>query len=434
MRGGHYSLPGQVRPRNSGRSGAWITFVGYPGEEPILDAQTVPRASFAHGGLNDGAFQIENIAYVRVANLTVTNSPDAGFTVRDSHHIDLINNSTIGTSSSGIAVWDTNHDDKGTEHIRILGNTITRATIWDLAPPGVQRRSEPPHEALSVGGAVDFEVAYNHVYDSDKEGIDIKETSRHGKVHHNLVQNVARQGIYVDAWFGGISDVEIFSNVVHDCHGAGLVLSAENGTFVERINIHNNLIFDNDGSGLFFSRWGADHQRKDIQVSENVFFHNGYGAPHAGQTYYWLTGGLYLLSTNLNNLSIENNIFSDNKGFQIAYSDLYLKGGRTWQMAKKSQQIKVDSNLIDGPNTVDIPIESGGEPADRLNIYAANGDHPIFGDPLFRDPADEDFSLRRGSPAADLAAEVNTVSSPSGLWWKSDFPPRLAGIPLNRAE
>ena len=79
------------------------------------------------------------------------------------------------------------------------------------------RRGEPPHEALSIGGAVNFEVAYNHVYDSDKEGIDIKETSKRGKVHHNFVHNVDRQGFYVDAWFGEISDIEIFSNVIHDC-------------------------------------------------------------------------------------------------------------------------------------------------------------------------------------------------------------------------
>jgi hypothetical protein len=238
----------------------------------------------------------------------------------------------------------------------------------------------------------------------------------------------------VDAWFGGISDVEIFSNVVHDCHGAGLVLSVENGTSVERIHIHNNLIFDNDGSGLFFSRWGTDHQRKDIQVSKNVFFHNGYGTPSEGQAYYWLTGGLYLLSTNLNNLSIEKNIFSENKGFQIGHSQLYNGGGSTWQMAKESQKIRIDSNLIDGRNVQNSPIESGGEPSDRVNIYAVNGDHPIFGDPLFKDPANEDFSLRRGSPAAGLTAKVTTAGSPSGLWWKSDFPPRLVGIRLNRAE
>src|ERR1035437_7682469 len=129
IRGGHYILPAQVRPRNSGRPNAWITFIGYPGEKPVLDAQNVQRASFSQGPLNEGAFQIENVSYIRVANLTVINSPDAGFTVRDSSHIDLINNSAKGTASSGIAVWDTNHDDKGTEHIRIIGNTITKATI-----------------------------------------------------------------------------------------------------------------------------------------------------------------------------------------------------------------------------------------------------------------------------------------------------------------
>src|SRR6266480_1319656 len=92
IRGGHYVLAGQVRPRNSGRSGAWITFIGYPGEEAILDAQRVERASFAHGILNEGAFQIENVSYVRVGNLAVINSPHAGFTIRDSNHVDLINN------------------------------------------------------------------------------------------------------------------------------------------------------------------------------------------------------------------------------------------------------------------------------------------------------------------------------------------------------
>ena len=256
IRGGHYILAAQVRPRNSGRPDAWIAFVGYPGERPIIDGQSVQRTSFAHGSLNEGLFQLENVSYIRVANLSVINSHDAGITVRDSNHIDVINNSTEVTTSSGIAVWDTNHDDSGTDHIRILGNTIRRATSWDLVPSDVPRNRQLSHEALSIGGAVDFEVAYNLVYDSDKEGIDIKETSKRGKVHHNLVHHVARQGIYVDAWFGELNDVEIFSNVVHDCHGAGLVLSAENGKSVDKVDIHNNLIFNNDGSGLLIFALG----------------------------------------------------------------------------------------------------------------------------------------------------------------------------------
>ena len=194
IRGGHYLLKAQVRPRNSGRSDAWITFLGYPGEQPILDAEQIPLPPLAQRLLNTGAFQIEGISYVRVAHLTIINSHDAGITIRDSSDIELINNTTRGTFSSGIAVWDTNHDDHGTERIRVIGNTISRATTWDFAPADTPRRGEPPHEALSIGGAVDFEVAYNHVLDSDKEGIVIKETSKRGKVYHNLIERCCETG------------------------------------------------------------------------------------------------------------------------------------------------------------------------------------------------------------------------------------------------
>jgi hypothetical protein len=409
--------------------------VGYPGEEPIFDADNV-EISKSQGALNNGAFQIEGVSHIRVANLTLINSHDAGFTIRDSSNIDLMNNSTRGTFSSGIGVWDTNHDDKGTEHIRIIGNTITKATTWDLAPSNLPRRGEPPHEALSIGGAVDFEVAYNHVYGSSKEGIDIKETSKRGKVHHNLVHNVDRQGIYIDAWFGGIRNVEIFSNVIYGCRGAGLVLSVESGSSVDEVSIHHNLIFNNDGSGLFFSRWGVDNPRRNIKIFRNVFYHNGYGPPSAGQRYYWLTGGLYLYSTNVHGISIRNNIFSDNRGFQIGYSDLFLRDGRSWQAVLRKQDIQIAGNLIDGRTTIDTPIRGGGAPSDSVDIYAINGERAVFGDPLFNDPANQDFTLRHDSPIAakHTAAGVNPRGSPSGLWWKRDFPPRLVLTRFDRSK
>ena len=49
VRGGQYLLSAQVRPRNSGRPDAWITFIGYPGEEPILDAQSIPQPPLPNG-------------------------------------------------------------------------------------------------------------------------------------------------------------------------------------------------------------------------------------------------------------------------------------------------------------------------------------------------------------------------------------------------
>jgi Right handed beta helix region len=432
VRGGRYVLSAQVRLRKSGRTDAWITFAGYPGEQPVLDAQLVPHSALAQNGLDNGAFQIEGVSYVKVANFAVVNSHDAGITVRDSSHIDIINNSTKGTFSSGIAVWDTKHNGQASQHIRILGNTVTKATSWELAS-SEPRRGDAPHEAISIAGAVDFEVAYNHVYDSDKEGIDIKETSKRGKVHHNLVHNILRQGIYVDAWFGDISGIEISSNVVRDCHGAGLVLSVENGKSVEHVNIHNNLIFNNDGSGLYFSRWGVNGPRRNIKVHDNVFYHNGYGPPAAGQTYYWMTGGLYLYSTSVHAISIANNIFSENRGFQIGYSDLFLKEFRSWPAAAVANGIEIVGNLIHSRNTVDMPIESGGNPPDQVKIYAVDGDRAIFGDPLFREPAEEDFTLRPGSPAVAglIAAGPYTPGSRLKLWWKRNFPPELFYTGLN---
>ena len=169
-------------------------------------------------------------------------------------------------------------------------------------------------------------------------------------------------------------------------------------------------------------------------IANNVFYHNGYGTPSAGQTYYWLTGGLYLYSTNLQNIAIEKNVFSDNRGFQIGYSDLYLRDGRSWQEAEQSKHIEIDGNLIDGPNPIGSPIESGGQPADQVQIYAVNGDRPILGSPLFNDPTNQDFAIPRASPAVALAAGVETKASLPGQWWKSQFPPELIRLRIGRSK
>jgi parallel beta-helix repeat protein len=126
IRGGLYALRSQVRSRHSGRPGAWIEFVGYPGESAVLDAAALQRSSPT--ALSNGALQIEGVSFIRVTNLTVINSHDAGFTIRDSSDIDLINNTTRGTFSSGIAVWDTDHQRTTTKNIRILARDLDPAS------------------------------------------------------------------------------------------------------------------------------------------------------------------------------------------------------------------------------------------------------------------------------------------------------------------
>ncbi len=424
IHGGHYTLPAQIQVRNSGRPDGWIVFAGYPGEKPILDARTVARSSMFHGqpviqGFDNGAFQIEGVSYIRIENLSLIHSQDAGFTIRDSSNIDLVNNTTSDTFSSGIAAWDTDHQGKTTRNIRVIGNKIEKPTSWDAASPDEARSGVAPQEALSVAGAIDFEVAYNEIYDSDEGGIDIKETSKQGKVHHNFVHDVGL-GIYVDAWFGTLSEVEIFSNVVERCKTAGIALSVEQGKSISDIDIHHNLVFNNLGSGLYFSRWGANNERSNIQVRNNTFYRNGYGPPKDHQELYWMTGGLYLYSSNLQNITIKNNIFSKNRAFQIGYSELYLRDSQTWQRAAREKNIVITTNLIDPIDATASPIESAGAPIDRVKIYPINGEHPIFGDPKFNDVTAENFSLQSASPAAlgGIAIGVYPSGSKPNLWWK----------------
>jgi hypothetical protein len=429
VRGGEYSLMNQVKPRASGFPDAWIEYVGAPREKVVLDAQHIARPSPT--ALSNGAFQIEGVSYIRVANLTVVNSHDAGFTIRDASHVELINNHTEETFSSGIAVWDTSHRRSTAHNIRIIANTVRRANIWHMAPPDELSRSEPPHEAISVGGAIDFEIAYNLVEDSDKEGIDIKETSSKGIVHNNVVRRMHRQGIYVDAWFGDLDQIEISSNVVAECHGAGIAISAENGPSVTGVVVSRNLVFANDGSGLYFSRWGANNPRLNIKVLSNIFYRNGYGPPAPGQQYYWQTGGIYLYSDNLRDVVIDHNILSGNRGFQIGYSELFLRWYKSWREAAQQKHIHVLYNILYSVG-LSATIQSGGDPPDRVIIHATAGEASCFGDLGFAGATTQDFVMRRRSTRLACGAGAFRYWAREAYWWKQKFPPLLVG--QNREE
>ncbi len=422
VRGGLYALPRQVLPANSGRQDAWITYRAYPGEEPVLDAAAIDNDPPGHFSHDAGSFNIERKAYIRVIGLTVQNSHQAGFMVRDSQHIELINNTTDTTFSPGIGVWRTHGTDGITAHIKILGNTVTNANTWAMLPKGYVREGEPPHEAISIAGARHFEVAYNHVYDCDKEGIDVKETSAHGRVHHNYIHHLDRQGLYVDSWFGVLEDVEVDHNVVHDCRGAGMAISVEGGHEARNVHIHHNLLHNNRGTGILFGRWGGDGLRTGIYIYNNTVHHNGYGPANPPTPYHWITGGLYLFSANLRNVEIRDNIISDNKGFQIGYSDRYLQEGDDIAAILAQKQISITHNLIYDANNVTYPIRAGWTD-NFADIYAFNGDDALTGAPLFVSSAEGNFYLQADSPGSDTGAFP--VGTPVDFWWKEDFPPKF---------
>jgi hypothetical protein len=298
---GTWTLESIVVISLKGNADAWITIRGEEGGKVILDGINVNIQNTGKYPNNNGLIQVENAACIRLQNIHVRNSHRSGINIEESRHIDVFNCISENSLSPGIAAW------QRCEHIRVFGNTVINANNMKMSWTPY-RGSEAPHEAISMAGPHHFEVAWNHVYDCRKEGIDVKETASFGLVHHNYIHHLDRQGLYIDGWFGQLQDIEMYHNVVHNCE-AGIAISSEEGPNTKNLQIHHNLIFNNRATGLFFSRWGADNPRENVKVYNNTFYRNGWGPDFAGDPQYWLNGGCYLFSVNLMDVHIYNNIF-----------------------------------------------------------------------------------------------------------------------------
>jgi len=434
LRAGVYLL--QRRPElPSGSPGKPVTLASVPGEVPILDGAALVAANFHRRPepyhKEQGLIDLESAHDVVIRGLHLRHSYSAGINVFDSQRIDIINNTIELTFHSASAVWDTTRTGVCRD-IRVLGNTVTKATTWDMKPlEGYDEElHEPPHEAISIAGAHRFEVAWNHVHHCDKEGIDVKETSQHGRVHHNYVHDIARQGLYMDTWFGVLANIEFDHNVVHDCGSAGIAVSVEDRDLMHSIDIHHNLVFDNAGSGLFFSIWGGDHLRKAIRVRNNTFHHNGWGKPEPGRDFFYITGGIYFLSAALEDVQLTDNLVTDNRGFAIGYSEEFLKGGATVEQAFERRQITLEGNkALDRCNLgLHYPL-SLGYPGSFHNVRPwVGGGIDSGGVPSYVDVRGQDFSLRSSPDSNDtLHVGVYAPGERCDFWWRADFPPAMTG-------
>lgn len=310
LRAGTYALTEPVRLGPGGREDAWVTIKAAGDGRVVLDGSGLHRTRQINARLGStGLLHIEGPAYVRIEGLTVQNSLAMGIFVRGpSHHVDIVNCRTAHTYSCGIGAWNTHH-------VRILHNEVTDANDLERRDHDQPKPREAPHEAISLGGVSDFEVAWNRVFDSHKEGIDVKEASRRGRVHHNSVTGMERQGLYADAWYGLLEDVSFDHNYVADCEwGAALSCEGE-GAWLRRVWIHNNVIERVRGSGIYFGSWGTDGPRSDIVVAHNTIV-------TAGAVDHWsgATGGIDLRSRNLHGMLIANNIVVDAAAYGIGSS------------------------------------------------------------------------------------------------------------------
>lgn len=420
-------LPGtyseKFAPRNSGEAGAYITYTADPGTV-VLDGTGVSLSTDAKG---DGLVQIQGKRYIKVENLTIrdssvncvnisedssgTNSAyieikalniqycnKVGIRVRKSDHL-LIKDNLINhiNYSSGIGVW-------WSSNITVDHNTITNAHYYHECQGAYD-------EALTISGSSYFEVKNNTLdnteayppgfcSNSEKLGIDVKESSQYGQVHHNTVSHMTAAGIYVDGWHAGangtpsLNHVDIYQNRVSE--GGGIIVGCEQADgVVEYINIYNNLLVNTSFAAIQVRGAWGDGLRKNITIYNNTI----YGAlPSGGNG----GAGIYVTTSNLgsNNgnapVIIRNNIsmfyFLSNGGGWVGQ----IRAGNSSMAAK----ISADHNLVYGPQNCPTEYPSCVEVGSRTS--AAPGS-------VFVNPSAFDLHLKNGSPAINTGVVIGIV-------------------------
>jgi parallel beta-helix repeat protein len=300
--------PGVLRPRHSGTPGNPITFTSYPGQTATIDGGKSSKGPF--GGVVD----IHGKSHIVVSNLRVVNGEHFGIRVSESEGILIQNNVTDFTFASGIYL-------ASSRQVIVDGNEVRRACH------GVGGR--PPQEHITVRGGMDgFEIRNNRVHilhnGEGKEGINIKEGVRNGKVYNNIVEGMSRTGLYVDAFDAYVENIEIYGNVVtNSLHG--IVVASERRGTVSNIAIYNNLFYNNNHHGIWVTHYLDGGPMTNIRIVNNTIYNN-------------VKRGIVVSNPEATGLLVRNNIVLNNGESQI-YVDPEIP------------PVTVDHNLTEGDST-----------------------------------------------------------------------------------
>jgi hypothetical protein len=415
-------LPGiyneSLIPKNSGTPDKYIIYTSDPGTA-IIDGTGISLNSSGKQALiyvsGKSYIKIENLgiknstyncisilnysSFIDINNMNIQNCREVGIYNSHSNNITIERNTINHVDySSGIGIWYS-------ENILVTLNTITNSHYY--------HECQGAHEeALTISGVKNFEVSYNTLdntepnppgfcENSEKLGIDVKESSQNGAVYNNIIHHMNAASIYVDAWHAGsngtstLNHINIYGNYISN--SAGIVVGCEQSDgIVEYINIYNNVLYNVSFSGIQVREAWGNGLRKNITIYNNTI----YGAlPEGGNG----GAGIYVTTSNLgtNNgdspVIIRNNI--------VMFYFLYNGGGTLGQIVAGNllvaSMITADHNLVYGPQRCSLDYPNCLEVGTRIVSSPTT---------TFYNPSVPDLHLKAGANAIDTGINISIVT------------------------
>lgn len=128
-------------------------------------------------------------------------------------------------------------------------------------------------EALSLegatGGVYNFEISYNTVYSTKKEGIDAKVGCYNGKICYNTVYSQGPD-IYIDNYGASSHDIEVFGNYCYGKQDSVRLGFEQSASVMSNIKIYNN-IFKSSAQGVSENGDNRQSHGEHIYIYNNVF-------------------------------------------------------------------------------------------------------------------------------------------------------------------
>ena len=328
-----------VKMSYSGTNGNYITLMAYPGEKPIVEG-----SGFSAYILMDLNYN----SYIKISGIHFQNG-------------------TIGIGRSGQS------------NIIIENNeffNFTNPGIWlDFCSVGIVKGNITDNVCSSSWGEcitfsqceyidiVNNEVRNGSVNTLGGEGLDVK-SSKHMRVYGNVIHDLTKVGLYIDAYDGLNYDIEVFNNKVYNC-ACGIVISSEERNAVEKISVYNNIVFDCVSHGISVVNWPT-HPNGTLYPINNICIDNNTISSY---------NGICIDAINGTNFSIRNNIIYN-------YTPINFWNG--------PKEIILSNNLSNIGSVADL------------------GSGSIIADPNFVNSIKKDFHLSSGSPAIDSGAKTNS--------------------------